>query len=64
MLTFYAGNYYEKFRKTKYSPRPTKVLIVFEIGKNCYNSGKEHVRVTVHTESEYFFLIHHLKYWS
>jgi hypothetical protein len=62
MLTFYAGNYFEKFRKAKHSPRPTNVLIVFEIRKNCHSSGKEHV--TVHTEYEYFFLIHHLKNWS
>jgi hypothetical protein len=62
MLTFYAGNYYEKFRKTKHSPRPTKVLIVFEIGKHCHSSGKEHV--TVCTENEYFFVILHLKNWD
>ena len=61
MLTFYAGNYYKKFRKTKHSRRPRKVLIVFEIGKNCHSSGNENV--TVHTESKYFFLIH-LKNWG
>jgi hypothetical protein len=53
MLTFYTGNYFEKFRKAKQSPRPTNVLIVFGMGKNCHSSGKEHV--TVHTEYEYFF---------
>jgi hypothetical protein len=62
MLTFYAGKYYEKCRKIKHSPRPTKVLIVFEIGKNCCSSGKEHV--TIRTKCEYFFLIHHLKNWG
>jgi hypothetical protein len=39
MFTFYVGNYYEKFRMAKHRPRPTYVLVMSEIGKNCLSSG-------------------------
>jgi hypothetical protein len=41
VFIFYAGNYYEKVRKAKESPRPKNVSVVFEIAQNCLSSGKE-----------------------